>query len=160
MGEFMENLKAWQAVMASLAAAVLVLLGRASGTRKTIRKDGAEGDLYTQLSSALQKSEDRRAEEAEAYRRREAEHEKRHNENMERMIELTRQVAEVKGALQVMERQYSEVTAHLQRSEVINKQLTQELGEYRQIVLQRLADLLPNPPSAAAPGFPATITKA
>lgn len=156
----MENLKAWQAVVIGIVSAVLVLLGRVSGTRKAIRKDGAEGDLFTQLSAALKASEDRRAEEAAAHRRREQDHEKRHQENMERMIALTREMSEVKGALQVMERQYAEVTSHLQRSEIINKQLTQELAEYRQIVLQRLADLLPNPPAQPAPGFPVQVTKA
>lgn len=155
----MENLKAWQAVAVGIVSAILVMLGRVSGTRKAIRKDGAEGDLFTQLSSALKASEDRRAEEAAAHRKRETDHENRHHENMQRMLELTREMAEVKGALQVMERQYAEVTAHLQRSEIINRQLQQELSEYRQIVLTRLADLLPNPPPQNAPGFPATITK-
>lgn len=155
MGDFLENMKAWQAVMASLAAAVLVLLGRASGTRKTIRKDGAEGDLYNMLKEALQTSEDRRAEEAEAYRRREAEHEKRHNENVERMLDLTAQVAEVKGALRAMERQYSDVVNQLQRTDETNKMLVQELAEYRQLFLERLGMSF----MAPAPGMPATITK-
>ncbi|WP_313082521.1 hypothetical protein [Pulveribacter sp.] len=151
-----EHLKAWQAFAASLIGAALVLLGRVSGTWKTFKKDGAEGSLFSQLSTALEASEKRRVEEADGYRRREEAHERRHAENMDRLIDLTKQVAEMKGALAVMERQYAEVTAHLQRSEVINKELTRELGEYRQLVLSRIADLIPSAPHE--PGKPAVIT--
>ncbi len=155
----LDDIKAWQAVAGSIVAAALVLLGRISGTRKAIRKDGAEGDLFTQLSAALKASEDRRAEEAAEHRRREDEFRRQQQENVERLLELTKQVSRVEGMLQAMERQYSDVTNALARADATNQALVHELAEYRQLFLQRLAELLPTPPLAAAPGYPATITK-
>ncbi len=136
----MDNVETWKVVLGGIVSFVLVLVGRASKTWKNVRKDDAEGDLYSFLSGALESSEKRRMEEAERFERRESEHERRHFENQERIAQLREEVAGLKAAVIGMERYQAELLQAMARTEEQNRLMLSELSEYRQLAFMRAAE--------------------
>lgn len=105
-----------------IAAALLSFLARAYHMRHRIRTDAVEGDLFENLSSALRRAEERMDEEREMFRLREAAHEARYVQSMEKLLEVTTTLAVVKAKLEAAEtqndrlfREMEELRAAIQR---------------------------------------------